>query len=97
MEWSRVFGKIMEIKPYVELIVKDRCIKRGDCVVIYDNPLEIELHNDCVRFLLENETAGILTANGLEIFEERAREEIEYWCIALSSTGFKRFSIKRKQ
>ncbi len=96
MEWSRIFSRIMEVKSYVKFIMKDRCINRGDCIVIFDNPLEIELHNDCVKFIVKDDTAGVLTANGLEIFDESAREEIEYWCIALSSTGFKRFSIKRK-
>ncbi len=96
MDWQRAFRRILEIRPALKMIMKDRCFERGNCLVILDNPLEIELHDREVRFLVNGELAGILSENGLDIFEDEARKEIEYWCIALTSPGFRRFAIKRK-
>lgn len=96
MEWEWALKRIVELKPALRLIMKDRCVDRGNCLVIFDNPLEIEVYEKEVRFLVDGELAGLLSENGLEILDESARQEIEYWCVALTSPGFKRFTIRRK-
>jgi len=96
VEWQGTLRRILEVKPALRVIMRERCVERGDCLVIMDGPLEIEIGSRDVRFVVEGELAGLLSESGLEVFDEDAREEIEYWCVALTSPGFKRFTIKRK-
>lgn len=96
MDWQRAFRRILEIRPALKMIMRERCVEKENCLVILDNPLEIEVHDREVRFLVDGELAGLLSEKGLEVFEDSARKEIEYWCVALTSPGFRRFTIKKR-
>jgi len=96
VEWSEIFETILQKKQAIGLILKEFCEDNGNCIIIHDNPLKIEIHEREIRFVIEDEIAGILSCEGLKILNREAEKEIEYWCVALSSPGFKRYSIKRR-
>ena len=96
VEWKKVLRTILERRHVIGHIMGEVCEKRHGRIIIYDNPMKIEIREREVCFLIEDEIAGILTEKGLEIINNQAEKEIEYWCVALSSPGFKRYSIKRK-
>jgi len=96
VDWNEILESILQKKQAIKFITKEFCEEKGDCVVIYDNPLKIEIYEKEIRFVVEDEIAGILSNDGMSILNKEAEKEIEYWCIALSSLGFKRYSIKKK-
>ncbi len=96
MEWEKVLANIIERKHAIRHILSEVCEERGNCIVIHDNPLRIEIYDKEILFLIEDEIAGILGKDGIKIMDSKAEKEIEYWCIALSSPGFKRYSIKKR-
>ncbi len=95
VDWEKVHASIIGKKRAIKHILSEMCEARGSCVVIHDNPLRIEIHDSRILFLVDDEIAGILSKEGMEILDSKAEKEIEYWCIALSSLGFKRYSIKK--
>lgn len=95
-DWADRFRKIVSSKDYIGLIYRNICEFNGKNLTVYDFPIRIEISDNSIVFYLMDSLAGILDENGLQIFEEVAKDEIEGWCIALSSPGFKRYSIKRR-
>ncbi len=95
MDWRKVYNKIISSKSTLKNLLGDKATSDG--ILIYDPPLSIEIKDDAVLFLLNNEISAILDKSGLSIFDEEVRKEVEYWCIALSSLGFKRYRIKQKR
>ncbi|AIY91280.1 hypothetical protein [Geoglobus acetivorans] len=95
--WEEIYRRVQTIKPALKLLMKDRCIEKGSVILIPDGPLDIEIRTKDVRFYLHGELAGILDEKGLMIIIDEAKTEIENWCVALSSPGFKRYSIKKQK
>ncbi len=96
MDWKETLEIILEKKHAIRHILKDVCHEVDGCVVIHDSPMKIEIHEREIIFLVDDEIAGILSHDGIKILNAKAEKEIEYWCTALSSLGFKRYSIKRR-
>ncbi len=96
VEWEEILRTILERRYAIKHIMREICEERQGCIIIHDNPLRIELREREVYFIVEDEIAGILSESGLEIMNTQAEKEIEYWCVALSSPGFKRYSIRKR-
>ncbi len=70
----------------------------GDSFVIYDPPYTLEILKNKILLKENGEEVVILTKNG--ILYSRNDSDINIvknWCIALTSTTFKRFLIKTKE
>ncbi len=95
MEWKDVFEKICVSFDALKEVLKDRGEIVGESIIIYDPPLKIIIERKRICFEMDEEMIAILDNNGILIFDDIARDEIEMWCKALSSLGFKRFRMRR--
>jgi len=93
VEWREIYERIKSSKKALRSLLKGKAIEVGDKITIQDPPMEIEI-GDKIRFLLNGELSAILDEDGLTIIDEAVKEEVKYWCIALSSLGFKRYRIR---
>ncbi len=96
MRWSKAYYKIINSKKALKNLLKERVVENSNSLIIYEPPLSIEIRGDEIIFFIENEISAILDEKGLSIFEEDVRSEIEDWCVALSSLGFKRYRWMKK-
>ena len=95
VDWKNVFEKIRGRKTILERILGDKAIKIGDCLVIYDDPIEIRIESERISFYLNDELAAFIDERGICFLDESVKEEVEMWCKALTSPGFKKYRIKR--
>ena len=94
MDWNEVYERIISSRKALKGLLRDKAIERGNILIIQDPPIEIEIKDNEIRFMLEGELSAILDEGGLTILDDVIEEDVKYWCIALSSLGFKRYRIK---
>jgi len=94
VEWCEIYRKIVSSKRALKNVLRDKAIETGDVLLIQDPPIEIEIGDDAIRFTLDGELSAILDENGLTVIDDAVKKEVEYWCVALSSLGFKRYRIR---
>ena len=94
MKWNEIYKRIISSRKALKSLLKEKATERGNVLLIQDPPIEIEIKDNEIRFMLEGELSAVLDEGGLTILDDVIKEEVEYWCIALSSLGFKRYRIK---
>ncbi len=94
MKWNEIYKRIISSRNALKSLLKEKATERGNVLLIQDPPIEIEIKDNEIRFMLEGELSAVLDEGGLTILDDVIKEEVKYWCIALSSLGFKRYRIK---
>jgi len=94
VNWNEIYRKIISSRNALKGLLRNKAIEMGNVLIIQDPPVEIEIKDNEIRFMLEGELSAILDKDGLTILDDAIEEEVKYWCVALSSLGFKRYRIK---
>ncbi len=95
VDWKQVYKKISERREILEKILGEKAVKIGETLIIYDEPIEIRIERERVSFYLDDELAAFIDESGAYFIDERVKEEVELWCKALTSLGFKKYRIRR--
>ena len=88
--------KIMESFEGLKRILDGKAIFSDEAIIIPDPPLEIRIlkREELVEFVCEGEEIAALSQNGLHLKDERFRDEVEMWVVALSNLSFRRYKFK---
>jgi|Deesub1362A_J573_1020465.scaffolds.fasta_scaffold02643_3 hypothetical protein len=97
--WADSWRKIFDSFDFLSKILEGKAICYEDSIEIFDPPYTIKIlkKDKIVTFYLDSVCIATLNKNGLDAIEEDGVEElVDEWCMALTSLGFKRYSLKKK-
>lgn len=102
MDWVARNGKIFDSYDILRKMLSKNTICCESYIEIFDPPYTVKLIKEerKITFSENGKKIAILDNSGLKIHTKPKKEIIKIvdeWCIALTSLGFKRYSLKTKQ
>ncbi len=88
--------KALESFEALKKLLAGRGECEGDRVVIYDDPIVIEITPREIVFLIDDEVHGVISRDRFYLSDE-VRFEAESWLRGLTSLKFKRYVLKSKK
>jgi hypothetical protein len=90
---------IMDSFETVKKMLKDKAICEEDKIIIFDPPFTLHIlkRQECILLYHHDEEIGFLSAQRKEFHDSEAERVIDSWLKALSSSGFRRYRIKRRR
>jgi len=97
-EWITTWNKIFDSYDILKKMLSEKAICCKDCIEIFDPPytIRIQKKDKTVYFQLDGRVVALLNKQGLQVISDDIGEFVDEWCTALTSLGFKRYSVKRR-
>ena len=90
--------EIMDSFDVVRRLLKEKAICEDDRIIVFDPPFTLHIlrNQSCIYLYHEEEELGFLSPHKNEFSDAEAQAVIDSWLKALTSFGFRRYRIKRK-
>lgn len=98
MEWTVAWSKIFDSYDILKKMLSEKAICYRNCIEIFDPPYTILIQKEekTVYFQLDGKIVALLNEKGLYTSSDDVGDFVSEWCTALTSLGFKRYSVKKR-
>jgi len=98
VEWVTAWSKIFDSYDVLKKVLSEKAICHRSCIEIFDPPYTILIQKEekTIYFQLDGQVVALLNERGLETASDDINNFVVEWCTALTSLGFKRYSVKKK-
>ncbi len=90
--------KILNSFDVLKKLLKEKAICEDDRIIVFDPPFTIHIlkRQGCMFLYHESEELGFVSLMGCKFSDREAEVVMDTWLEALTSLGFRRYSIKKR-